>query len=96
MYTLLWSWQHVEAVGSMQLFCRTGQTRSNRVVKSGRRGQMDVRAVCGGLKVTCPPITLFFSVPHSAVYSTQYRDTYWWESIAILTVRSINIQIKSL
>ena len=31
-YTLLWSWQHVEAVCSMQLFCRTGQTRGNGVV----------------------------------------------------------------
>ena len=31
-YTLLWSWQHDEAVCSMQLFCQTGQTRSNRAV----------------------------------------------------------------
>ena len=29
---LLWSWQYVEAVCSMQLFCQTGQTRGNRVV----------------------------------------------------------------
>ena len=40
MYTILWSWQHVEAVSSMQLFCRTGQTRRNRVSEkaAGRLG----------------------------------------------------------
>ena len=27
MCTLLWSWQHVETVHSMQLSCRTGETR---------------------------------------------------------------------
>ena len=32
MYTLLWSWQNIEAVCSMQLLCRTGQTRGNRMV----------------------------------------------------------------
>ena len=31
-YALLWSWQHVEAVCSVQLFCRTGQTRGNGMV----------------------------------------------------------------
>ena len=31
-YMLLWSWQHIEALCSMQLFCWTGQTRCNKVV----------------------------------------------------------------
>ena len=32
MYTLLWSWQHIEAVCSMQLFCLWGQMRANGVL----------------------------------------------------------------
>ena len=32
-YTLMWSWQNIKAPCSVQLLCRTGQTRGNRAVR---------------------------------------------------------------
>ena len=56
-YMLLWSWQHVEAVCSMQLFCQTGQTRGNRVSDKGSWLLVLVLVVWG--LVSKGPITFF-------------------------------------
>ena len=71
-YPLLWSWQHVEAVCSMQLFCQTAQTRGNRVV--GKRQLVWVWAVCGGLN-RHRPWTMPTEDPCNL--PTMDRSTYW-------------------
>ena len=92
MNTLLWSWQHIEAVCSMQLSAELVRQEATEWSVSGRIRQLDVWAVCGGLKAVVGAVargrTGFGSFPspqHNKAQCEERRQLIQGEEVRAVT-----------